>query len=131
MELRGRPHPQLVPADPLARRQQRTGRQHAARLDDRAVQHGRTHADETAILDGAGVDDGRVPDGHVIAEDAGKGHAVHMQDRAVLDIRPRADPDEIGVAAQHAVEPDARPCPDLDIAHDHRRRRHPGAGIDP
>ena len=50
--------------------------------------HRRAHTDEAAILHGAGMDDGSMPDGHVVAEDAGEALPVDVQDRAVLNIRP-------------------------------------------
>jgi hypothetical protein len=55
---------------------------------------------------------------------------IDVDDAAVLDVGAGADADPVDVAAQHAIVPDARFGPDLDVADQPRARRDEGGGID-
>ena len=54
----------------------------------------------------------------VVAENERMRVAHHVQHGAVLNIRARADADEIDVAANHGAGPDARLLADDDVADD-------------
>ena len=70
----------------------------------------------------AGVDNGRMADGHVTAHDARK-IVGQMNDGVVLDVAVVADDDAVDVAAQDGVVPDAGAVAQGDIAHHHRAAR--------
>ncbi len=53
-----------------------------------------------------------------------------MHHGLILDVRARADADEVDVAAQHRPEPDARLRPQLDVADDGAARRQIDVGRD-
>ena len=84
----------------------------------RAIEDDAAHADQAARVDGAAVQDHAVADGDVVAEDQRMRLAHHVQHRAILHIRPRADADEIDVAANHGAGPDAGLLADRDVADD-------------
>ena len=72
-------------------------------------------------------------DQRIVLDD--RGRAVHatlcriaMDNRAVLNIGPCTDADEIDVGTQHAIVPDAGPRPDLDRTGGSRHLRHELSG---
>jgi hypothetical protein len=60
-------------------------------------------------------------DGHVIADQERMGIVRDMQHAKVLDIRAMPNPDDVDVAPDDGVEPDAAIFAHADIADDHRR----------
>ena len=62
--------------------------------------------------------------GHVIAKNQGPFVAHHVQDRAILNVGPRADANVVHVAANHRARPDAR------ILANHHITDNDGCGID-
>ncbi len=91
--------------------------------DDRAVENDRAHSHEDFIAERAGVDDGGMADGDVIADQAWE-IVREMKDGVVLDIGMVSDDDAIDVAAHDGVIPDARTGPELYIP------KHGGATCD-
>ena len=75
---------------------------------------------KTFVADGAGVDDGGVADGDVIADDAGV-VIGEVEDGVVLNLRVMADDDAVDVAAQNGVIPDAGMVAEGDVAEDDAR----------
>jgi catechol 2,3-dioxygenase-like lactoylglutathione lyase family enzyme len=67
-QLGGRTGPHFVAANHLAGRQQGSGGEHAAFLDDRAVENGGADADEGAVFQDAAVDDGVVAHRDVVTD---------------------------------------------------------------
>ena len=62
------------------------GGNHGAFFNDRTVQNHRAHANQTTILNGAGVNDGTMTNGHIIAN-GGEGAARgDMNDTQVLNV---------------------------------------------
>lgn len=114
-QLRRRTRPQLVALHALTGGQQRAGTKNATALDHGAVQYGRCHADEGAALEGAAMEQARVPHSDLVPDDGGECAGVDMDDGSVLDVGPGTDPDDVGVAPQNAVEPDAGLGSDLDL----------------
>ena len=74
--------------------------------DDRAIQNGSAHADETFVADGAPVHDRAMTDGHPVADDAG-GLAVNVQHGVILHVGVMANLDTVDVATRHRAVPDA------------------------
>ncbi len=74
--------------------------------DDGAVHDGGAHAYEAFVFDGAGVDDGRVADGDVLADEDGE-VVGEVDDGAVLHVGAVAYPDVVDISAQDAAGPDA------------------------
>jgi hypothetical protein len=133
-EFAGVAQPHFAFAHDLAGRDQRAGTDETVFLHHRAVQHDRAHADQRRVLDGAGVDHRLVADGHVLADAGGepaqlgvRAVVAHVHDAAVLDIRPRADANEIHVAADHRGRPDRHVVAQHDVADDDRG----GVDVDP
>ena len=124
------PGPELAGLDGLAGRDHRAGGDHGAAFHHGPVEDHRAHADEGAVLDGAGMDERHVPDHHAVA-DMGRLAAadvavialagvVAMDDRAVLQVGVAPDADLVDVAAQHAAVPDRGAGADHHVADDHR-----------
>ena len=67
----------------------------------------RPHAHQHLVANRAGVNDGGMAYGDVIAQDTGE-VVRQMQDGVVLDVRVVADDDAVDVAPEHGVAPDAR-----------------------
>lgn len=84
--------------------------------DDGAIEDGAVHSDETFIADAARVDYRAVTDGGPVADFAGV-IIGEMDDCAVLDIGVMADLDEVDIAAQYSVIPNAGVIAEGDIAH--------------
>ena len=76
-----------------AGRHERTCTHEAAAADAGAVEDHRAHADQTEVLDRAGVNDRAVPDGAIAADRSAEPAARHVDDRVVLDRCAWADPD--------------------------------------
>src|SRR5690606_29600935 len=117
--------PQFALADRLARRNQRTGADEGVLAHHRAIHHQRAHADQGAVADAAGVYDGLVPDGDVLADDRGiavqprvRASVADVDDAAVLDVRARTDADVVDVAAHHCAGPDGDVVAQGDVADD-------------
>ena len=124
-------HPHLSALHPLARRHQRAGGDPGAAFHHRVIHHRGAHADHAAVLQHAGVQHAHVTHHHALADEGGAVVGGGVDDRAVLDVAARADPDVVHVAAQDAVEPDAGVRAKHDIA-DHRAARgDEGAGRHP
>ena len=83
--------------------------------DDRAIEDGGAHANEHFVANGAGVKDGAVTDGDVVAEQAGK-IIGQMEDGIVLDVAVVADDDAVDVGSRDGVVPDAGMIAHGDIA---------------
>ena len=103
---------------------QRAGGYDAAFADGHAIQDDRAHADQAAVGDVAAVQRHGVTDGDIIAQDQRVFVAHHVQHRAVLNIRARADADVVHVAANHRARPDAGVFADDHVADDD------GGGVD-
>src|SRR6202000_3433625 len=89
-------------------------------LHHRIIHDAGGHADHGVVLDRAGMDHRHMADHHPAADFGPLPLARDMNDRAVLNVRPLAHTDVIGVAAQHAIEPDAGAGADSDVTDDHR-----------
>src|SRR5918998_131755 len=98
-----------------------------ARAYLRAVEDGRPHPDQAPVPHLAAVDDGVVPD-HAPLPDRRREPGVGVEDAAVLDVRPRADPDRLRVPAQHSPVPDTRALPEVHLADHVRPWRDPRGG---
>src|SRR5581483_3180590 len=86
---------------------ERPRRDDGAGADARAVQQNRADADEALRFDRAAVDHRGMADRHGVA-DVRLVRAEHrVDDGAVLDVRPAADPDDVHVAAHHRAHPHA------------------------
>src|SRR5512134_248560 len=83
---RRRARPELVPFDALAGRQKGAGRDHRTLFDDAAVHNGCAHADQAAVLEGTGVNQGHVADGDIGTDVGPERFAGDMDDSPVLDI---------------------------------------------
>ena len=99
-------------------RDQRTGGDDRSGADVRAVQKNGAHADETAVLDGAAMNDGRVPNRHVVADRGGMGVFHHVDDGAVLHVRTVPDANPVHVAADDRHHPHAAVFANLHVADD-------------
>ena len=97
-------------------------------LDDRAVQHPGPDPDESAVLDRAAVDDRLVPDHHPFADHQRVMQVGDVEHGAVLDVRPRADADEVDVPPGHGVEPEGDVVPQHHVARDVGVGRQEDAG---
>src|SRR5690606_35252483 len=94
-------------------RDQGVGADQAPLADAGAVKDHRVHADQAAVADGAAMEHHFVAHHHLPANDTG--HAlVHVDHRALLDVGIVADHHPVVVGADHHIEPDAHPPPDLD-----------------
>ena len=78
------------------------------------VHDDRADADERSVADGAAVQHRLVADRDVLPE-CERNAGVDVQDRGVLDVGALAEGDDVVVAADDCVEPDARL-----VVHDHR-----------
>jgi hypothetical protein len=72
-----------------------------------SIEHHRLDADQRSLSDAAAVQHHHVADRDFRFEDQ-RDTGIRMQDRAVLDVRPRADDDRLVVAADDAIEPHRR-----------------------
>ena len=71
-------------------RKERAGGKHCAGHDNRAVKHGRAHTNKAAVFHGRAMQHTFVTDKHVFADHcrhAAEMRLVHMDDRAVLDVK--------------------------------------------
>jgi hypothetical protein len=75
------------------------------------------HADYHVVANPCAVDRRGVSDGHPVAQDTGE-TGIGVQHAVVLDVRPAANADGLGVATNHGVEPDARLLADAYISND-------------
>jgi hypothetical protein len=99
----------------------------ASGFDHRPVQYDSSHSDERAVMQMGGVHDRAVADGDIVSDVAFHPLAwIYVQHRRILHIAARADAYPVGVAAQHAVEPDAGAHRDFHIANDHGGWGDPG-----
>ena len=73
--------------------------------DDGAIEHNRTHADQSTAFDGAAMQNGGVSDGDVVSNDAGKTF-FRMNDRIVLYVAADSHGDGLQVSAQYGPRPD-------------------------
>jgi hypothetical protein len=84
--------------DYCIRHEHRTRGDQAAFADFATVQNDRTDPDQSPVPHPTAVNNGSVPDGHVVANI--EGHVARgVQDRTVLDIDPTADPNRGYVAS--------------------------------
>src|SRR5262249_35380611 len=93
------------------------------------VEDDRAHPDHAVVLDDAAVEDRPVPDRHSRPHQARKAR-VGVEHREVLDVRPVADLDALGIAADHRVVPDARIAPEADVAEGDRPSGDGGGWVD-
>src|ERR1700735_2796550 len=108
-------HHQCCRRDYHLLRHQRSGGDHRAFTDARAVQNGRADTDQRVVLNDAAVQRYRVPHRDAIPYDQRK-TVVQMQHAVVLNAGFLADHDGTDVAAHARVGPDAGPFADSDIA---------------
>ena len=73
--------------------------------DNGAIEHNRTHADQSTAFDGAAMQNGGVSDGDVVFNDAGKTF-FRMNDRIVLYVAADSHGDGLQVSAQYGPRPD-------------------------
>src|SRR5690606_28900347 len=106
----------------LSRRKEAPGAQHAAALDHTAVHDRRAHSDERLVFQTAAVNETHMPDEHVITDERLEALGGHVHDGPVLQIGAGTHADHVHVATYDAVEPDARPLADPDVANDMRAR---------
>ena len=104
-------------------RHQRIRSNEAIVPNHRAVQNRRAHPDQRLVSDRAGVDNRRVANRHVVADEAGQ-IVGQMHHGVVLNVRVAADDDAVDVAAQDGVVPDAGALANFNIAHDDRALRN-------
>ncbi len=116
--------PKFSLANHLARAHHRTGTDKAIALDGGAIEHARAHADQAQIFDGAGMQDGAVAHGDVLADHGGVAGLVeravvaHVNDGAVLHIGACADLHMIDVTADHGARPDRNVIAQVHLADD-------------
>src|SRR5690242_21915861 len=72
--------------------------------DVHSVEEDASHADQAVVLDGAAVQDGAVAHADARA-DARRQAAIHMDDRAVLQVARLADHDRVDVPTEHRPVP--------------------------
>src|SRR5690606_26674 len=94
------------------------------------------HTDEGAILHDTAVQNRHVTDQGVLADQRGQARIASltvfdMDYGSVLHVAARADDDTVEITAQHAVVPNARVRPDLDVADQPRPRRDEGRFVNP
>ena len=92
-----------------------------------AVEDRCPHPDQAPVPHLAAVDDGVVPD-HAPLPDRRREPGVGVEDAAVLDVCPGADPDGLRVSPQHGPVPDARVLTEVHVADNERARRDPRGG---
>src|SRR5262245_11406557 len=97
-------------------RHERTGCNKRLSTDGHIVEHDGPDPDQAAVLYAASVKHCGMADGHALPDDGCKSATGHVDHRVVLDIRAVTDADVIAVAAQNAVEPDARVLAQLNVA---------------
>ena len=90
------------------------GSDDGAVADDGSVEHDGSHADEATVFYGAGVQDGAVAHGDVVAEAAG-GSAFDVQAAEVLHVAAAPDFDGGEVGAQHGAVPDGAAVAESDV----------------
>src|SRR5690606_9535447 len=130
------PGPNLCRRHYLTGRQQCASRQHSRGSDPGAVHDDRTHTDEGALLDDTAVENGHVPDQGVLADQRGQARiasltVLDVDYGSVLHVAARADDNTVEITAQHAVVPDARAWPHLDVTDQPRARRDEGRFVNP
>ena len=124
LHLRRHAHDHRAGRHGHALRHQRAGGDDGAGADHAAVQQHGSHSNQAAVLDRAAVDDGRVPDRHVVANHRRMRVAHHVDERQILNIGAGADADAVDVAPHHHVHPDTAFRTNVDVADDL------GTGID-
>ena len=88
------------------------------------VQDDRADADQALIADGAAVQDDRMPDRHIVADDQRRAIGFflslvrHMPHRQILYVRAAPDHDAVHIAAQHGVAPDGTVVAEFYVADD-------------
>ena len=86
--------------------------------DHCAVKDDRTHANQYLVANRAGVNDGTMTNGNIMAHDT-EAVVRQVQDGVVLDVRVVADDDAIEVTTEHGVAPDAGVMPERHVAQHH------------
>lgn len=71
-----------------------------------AIEQDSTHADKDFILDGAGMHDGAMTDGDVVADEGGV-IIANVDDNAVLNVATGADMDGVNVTTKNSAVPNA------------------------
>lgn len=104
--LAGRAEHQRVVGNFFVFRDQAVGADDAVLADLRAGQDDGADGDQCVVADDAAVQHAHVADAHIVAERAGVA-GIGMQHAAVLHLGVLADRDQLVVAADHAVPPDA------------------------
>ena len=123
-----RAHHQGAFGDFLAFRHQGAGADDAARANTRAIHHSRPHANQSAIANGAAMQNSMMPNGHISADRQWKTH-IGMQHGTFLDIAARADADGFIVTTDHGAKPNAHIFGQDHMAHHLRIGRHPKAAL--
>lgn len=101
---------------------------HAPRANLRPIKNDRAHADEGLVVDGAGVDNGAVPDCHTLAENDRK-IIGEVKDGVILNVRLRSHDNAVDIAAQDRAEPNARFFAQGDLAYHSGRWNDEGGGM--
>src|SRR5262249_37338943 len=105
-----------------------------ARAEDRLfsyldpIENHRAHSDQNAVLDDAAMQNHVMPHNDIGSDDGRPGVVGHMDRGVVLNVRAVANPNEVHVATQHGVEPNARVGSEHDVANDRGRWRHVNRG---
>ena len=102
----GYPTPYFTGGNLCVLQHQGTGGNDGALTDLAVVEQGAAHADECAVVDGAGMDGDVVADGDVIADVGGPRVVGDVNTRAVLNVGAVAYGDGGDVASYYGVEPD-------------------------
>src|SRR5208282_3803114 len=124
------PHHQRPGRHLHALRHQRPRCDDASRANLHIIQNHRPHPNQAPRLNRASVQRHRVPHGHAVSQNQWVQVLHHVQHRAVLNIRPRADADVVHVAANDGARPHARVLTDHHISDDYSGFVYVGRGGD-
>lgn len=102
---------------------------HRSGADLDPVEQDRAHADQAFVLDHTAVQDHAVAHGDAISDQAGNAR-VGVNHGEVLQVRPFADADALGIAPDDRVIPDAGVGSDLDVSQNNGAGRDEGGWID-
>lgn len=114
--------PQFTCANDLARRDHGASANHCVRANVYAIEHGGVHADQARVLDGTGMQDCAMTNRDIGAdrqrESTGRVRTIvsDVQYGTILNVRTRADANEIHVAARHRARPQRGVVAKFDIA---------------
>ena len=110
--------PDLMGTDDGATQYQCTGSHYGSLADDGIVEHGASHADEAAALQGTGMNGGIVADGDIVFDDGGTNLVGDMHHGSVLNIHTVAHGDGCHITAHDGIEPHTTLVAHGHFAHD-------------